>query len=431
MSWREALRDLVWPTSAPRPAKALADATVPASRDITLNWAWQDARVWTDGTTGGLIPLAGSVWRSYAEIYRTQVWVAVCVNKLAKGVAALPLKSYGTDPNGGRFRLRNAPLATLIARPHPDLPPTLWKQTIVGDLAVYGNAYLLKAGAKSASEIPQALAPLPPYGWRLDEHGDYVLKAPSGDEVTYPRWQLIHLRHWSPRSGGFGMSPLEPLRETLALQDAAQRLSRASYTNGARPSGVLTTDQTLSNETVNRLRENMRQLHGGVDNAYKLAIFEAGLQWQPLAFNLNDSAVVPQRQLAREEVAAAYDLPQSAIGILDHATYSNITEQNRMLGDTYKAWCALIEEGLMLGLADVPEFAGNFVEFDLNALTQATQATRYQAYQSALTAGWLTQNEVRKLENYPAVQQPDADTLHRPLNLTPAAATPAPAGGGA
>jgi hypothetical protein len=42
----------------------------------------------------------------------------------------------------------------------------------------------------------------------------------------------------------------------------------------------------------------------------------------------------------------------------------------------------------------------------------------------ALNAGWLTQNEVRELENLPRVADEDADRLHRPMNLTPVPATP-------
>jgi phage portal protein BeeE len=40
-----------------------------------------------------------------------------------------------------------------------------------------------------------------------------------------------------------GLAPLEPLRMTLAIEDAAQRLGVASFQNGARPSGVIRTDQ--------------------------------------------------------------------------------------------------------------------------------------------------------------------------------------------
>jgi hypothetical protein len=42
------------------------------------------------------------------------------------------------------------------------------------------------------------------------------------------------------------------------------------------------------------------------------------------------------------------------------------------------------------------------------------------AYQAGITGGWLTPNEVRRLENLPPItDQPEADQIHIPLNLGP------------
>jgi hypothetical protein len=40
------------------------------------------------------------------------------------------------------------------------------------------------------------------------------------------------------------------------------------------------------------------------------------------------------------------------------------------------------------------------------------------AYQAGITGGWLTPNEVRRLENLPPSDTPGADELHIPLNLS-------------
>ena len=45
-------------------------------------------------------------------------------------------------------------------------------------------------------------------------------------------------------------SPMEPVRRTLMIEDAAQRPAAASYDSGARPSVVLVTDQQLKPESA-------------------------------------------------------------------------------------------------------------------------------------------------------------------------------------
>src|SRR5690554_6984432 len=51
------------------------------------------------------------------------------------------------------------------------------------------------------------------------------------------------------------------------------------------------------------------------------------------------SDLIEARKLTREEVAAAYYIPPPLVGILDHATFSNIREQHKQLyQDTLGPW---------------------------------------------------------------------------------------------
>ena len=63
--------------------------------------------------------------------------------------------------------------------------------------------------------------------------------------------------------------------------------------------------------------------------------------------------MVETRRLTREECAAAYDVPPPVVGILDRATFSNITEQHIMLyQDTFGPWLTMIEETPQTQLID-------------------------------------------------------------------------------
>lgn len=397
-----------------------AAPVTPVSRDWTYNWPWQDEY----GGGGGSIGLPGGLSWSYARMYESQPWVFVAVNKLARDMGRLPLKLYHKDTDGKRTRVTTGDLADLLRRPHEGCWPGLFKEQIATDMLIYGTTIIVKTGKKN--QPPTGLYPVSPVGWSLNEDGSYRWQGgPEGKEKTYEPWQIIRLFHYAPGRRA-GVSPLEPLRMTLAIEYGAQRLGASTFENGNRPGGVLSTDRELSPEATTRLSAQVSAIHGGVKNAGKLAILTGGLKWQPMNWNLTESAAIEHRKLTREEVAAAFDIPPPMIGILDRATFSNIETQQRMFyTGTLGPWLTLIEEGLGEQLiAPVPAFAGHYAEFDLGEVMKGDLRGRSAAYSQALTSGWLTQNEVRELENREKHPDPDADMLHRPLNLSPAPEEP-------
>lgn len=387
----------------------------------TWNWAMPGIGPTAWGDRHGLN------W-SYAELYRRQLWVNAVVNKLARGIGRLPLKVYQRQANGDRERDTTSALARLLANPAPRVSPTQFKQAIITDLAVYGNALAIKVGPRG--QLPTQLLTVPPGNWTLAADGTYRWHAPDGQQREYQPWQVIHWYHYAPDNNGFGLSPMEPLRMTLAIEYGAQRLGVASFENGARPSGALQTDQDLKPETITRLKTEVTALHGGVDRAFKPAILTNGLKWQPLSWNLNESAVVDHRKLSREEVCAAYDVPPPLVGILDHATFSNIEEQHLMLYmDTLGPWLTLFEETLQTQLlAGLAGYQDSFAEFDLAEVLKGNIQARYDALNKAVGGPWMAANEARRVENLPRSSQREADLVRFPLNMSsdPSAAASAP-----
>lgn len=399
---------------------AKSAATISTS-DVTIDWN-------RDVTVAGF----PGYQTAYARMYAQQLWVWTVVNKLARGIGRLPLKVYKTKA-GKRERVTgDDPLYALLQAPAPRMAPTHFKQALVTDTAIYGNTMVLRV-ARNARVVPSQLIPVSAVGWAQREDGTWEWSDPATGKLRqYEPWQVMHFHHYTPgRPTDWAVSPLEPLRLTLAIEYAAQRLGVAAFQNGGRPSGVLTTDQDLNKEKIAKLRDSIQQIHGGVGNWFKTAILTNGLKWQTMSWNLNDSAVVEHRKLTREEVAAAYDVPPPMIGILDRATFSNIDTQSRMLyTDTLGPWLTMIEETLEGQLiAGNPALEGYSLEFDLNEVLKGDTTARFTAYTQAITAGWAKQNEVRGWENLEAVEDEDADRLHRPMNLTPfvARATTPPA----
>jgi len=370
------------------------------------------------------LPLVG-LNATFDYIYRTQVWVYVCVNKLARGIARLPIKAYSFDgTTGERQEERTAPVAKLLRQPYTRARSYHLFENCVSNLMIYGNATFVKFRGGNG-RTPVELWPLP---WSQTEvilGTDVPIEAyrwtgRTGQRLIFPADDVVHFMWFTPDPlQPFGVSPLEALGATLSLENAAQRYGISSFGNAARPASFIQSQRNLTRQQRRELREEIEQSYGGPENAFKVALLDNGLDWKPLAFSASEAQLVDNRKISRDEVCAAFDIPPPMIGILEHATYSNITQQHWMLYmDTLAPVLKNMEETLMAQLVDPePAWDGIFVEFDLDGVLRGNIEQRSQAYQRMLTAGVYTPNELRKLENEEPINDPAADAIYVPVNV--------------
>lgn len=400
-----------------------------SGRETWLKRSSQPFSAWQGGSG---VSLVGGATTSYARLFRTQPWVAIAVNKLARQIARLPLKTYVRDGED-RKRVRDHPVAELLERPWERGSPSDLKQALAFPTLLHGNGLLGKSRPR-AGLPPTSVVPL---DWRFmvphfDEgHPVMFWESTLGGSSYLAPADVVHTTWWAP-DGPVGVSPLEQLGVTIRLEDAAQRYSTSSFTNASRHSGALITppDVRLDREERKELRDEIQAIHGGVDNAFKMLLLTGGLDFKAFSQTAKEAELIEARKLNREEVAAVYDIPPPLIGILDHATYSNVAEMHRMLYMTVLGpWLNLIEETLQSQLIDAePAWRddGVFVEFDLAEVLKGDTAERVSALQVGIGTGLYTINEARKVENLPRIDHPDADQPLIPQNnLAPLGSEPA------
>lgn len=379
-----------------------------------------DALLYPLPTGFGSIELSDGTASSYYTIYRSQPWVYAATNKIARSVGRMPLKVYSGE-GVDRQRVTEGAAAALMRSPYPGVIPFRLKERCAKSIIVFGNSITIKTGMEHDSDTPTGLLPAPATGWTVGEGDVYVWTSPKGEKYPFERWQIIHARFWDCDDSEFGISALEPLRVTLALEDAARRYGVAAFKNGARPASILKTDKELNADATKALKENLIAIHGGVDKAFQVAVLTHGLTWEPYPVgNLDDAALVEHRKLTREEVAAVIDVPQPTIGILDESNFASVDMFHTMLyQDSVGPYAKLIEESFQADLFDVtPAFMGLRVEFDMHGLMRGSDSTQYRNYATALASGFMTPNEVRARENLPLSDQEDANKLRFPLAST-------------
>lgn len=373
----------------------------------------------------GSLTLADDFTADYAAIWRGHGSVRTVVDFLGRNVASLGLHLFRRLSDNDRERVNDHPLADLLRRPNPGTTAYRLMDGLVRDKAIYDRAYWLKL--KGPEGGPGWLVRLPPASvvpigrkwlWpdAFEVHGENGVRTFQADQVVY-------FHGYSPDGSG-GVSPVESLRRVLAEEYEAGRMREQTLRNGARTSGYLERPAPVAGQPAwsdvarDRFRQSWRaQYSGGGPEAGGTPILEDGMKFVPASHTARDLQYVEVRKLAREEVAAAYFIPPTMVGVMDSATFSNIKEQHKHLyQDTLGPWLTDIAQELMLQL--MPDFEGNkdlYLEFNLEEKMRGSFEEQAAQLQAATGGPWLTRNEARAMRNLPAIE--GGDELIVPLNV--------------
>ena len=368
----------------------------------------------------------GSERLEAAEIFRRQPQVRTVVGFLARNVAQLGLHAFKRVDDTDRERITDHPLADLLKRPLPGkrLTPYQLKYRIVADLAIYDTCFILKV---RPDDGPMGLLPVPvplvtPIEESWIEAPGYKLSI-GGREIRVDAGDMIHIHGYSPEDLTVGESPLMALRDVLLEEYEATKHRQGMWKNGARVSGVIERPQPKgsrdwSDEARTRFIREFRDLYSGSGaHAGGVPILEDGMTYKQAGLDPRAAQYIEARKLTREEVAAAYYIPPPLVGILDHATFSNIREQHKQLyQDTLGPWLTQIDEALENQL--LPEFSEDdlYLEFNLEAKMRGSFEEQAAAASTAAGAPWMTVNEIRGRNNLPSIE--GGDELVTPLNVT-------------
>jgi len=376
-------------------------------------------RTWPGGSA---ISLYDGNAQSYAHLYRTQPNVRKCVDFLARNIAQLGIHVFRRVSDTDRVRLATHPLANLLERPNPYVTRYRFFETLMQDLGIYLNAFWLRV---RFNDTLTGLLRLPPDTVAVE--GGLIprryLWTINGREQPFTPDQIVHFAGYDPFNPMGGLSPLETLRRVLAEEAAAYDYRRNFWLNAARMEGVIERpkDAPRWDEPLRaRFREQWQSSMAGAANSGKTGILEDGMTWKQASFSARDSELSITRKLSGEEVAAAYHIPLPFVGILDHATFSNIREQHKHLyQDCLGPWCVMIAEELERQLLPDFEDAGRvYLEFNIAEKLKGSFEEQAAAIRDLCGGPVMTRAEGRARLNLPSLDDPDAEKLITPLNVS-------------
>ncbi|MCX4025114.1 phage portal protein [Spartinivicinus marinus] len=323
-----------------------------------------------------------------------------CIRVLAESVGQLPL-NYFVQQGEKRVKATGNRLYHLL-KLSPNSYMTsqeLWELCIT-HLCLRGNFYAYKNTVKG--ELRELL-PLNPDNVEPKLLDDYTLvydvTFANGSRDILTADQVFHVKGFSV-DGIKGVSPISYARNAIGLGLATEKHGAKLFSNGARPGGILSTDQTLNDDVVKRVKQSWDDQYQGLDNAHKVAILEAGLKWVSVGMTSDDAQFLETRKYQRSEICGLFRVPPHMVGDLEKATFSNIEHQaQEFVVNALVPYLTRIEQRIQVSLIPEAKRASHFAKFNVNSLLRGDMKSRAEFYTKLQQTGSLSPNEIRALED--------------------------------
>lgn len=359
------------------------------------------------------------------EGYASNVYVFACIRLIAQACSGIPWLLYERNSKGELEELdENHQLLKRWKHPNPQEGFGAWFEKVVSFLLLSGNTYIERT-------LPRASDKLELYSLRPDRMkvvpGDFnnpILRyeyTANGIATPIDPELILHIKFFNPLDDFYGMSPIEAAARSIDQNNESRKWNVSLLQNSAQPSGILTTDQTLSDETRGILREQARELYGGSGNAGDIFVAEAGLKYQPTGLSPLDMSWLEGAKLSAREIAIAYNVAPELIGDNSSKTYSNYGEARKALyQETVLPLMDYLKDAFNNWL--VPLWGDNlYLDYDKDLIEalQEDQDRLYNRMFGAVDRGIITRNEARWMLGFEAVKTDGADKLYIPFSLTP------------
>ena len=312
--------------------------------------------------------------------------VLASVSLIADSIASMPVERvrYSKD------RIERLPTPSVFEQPNDHQTMYQFIHQACSLIAVHGVDFIY--APRGSAGLPVEMRNLPPrLVTMIYENEELIYKYGKArlttNEIKQVSWLTMPDR-LRP------LSPLEAQRNTIGMAIAMDRFLAQFYGEGATPSSVLETDQALSKDGAEVLRDTWEDSH------YKRrrpAVLTNGLKWRPITTSAADMQMLEHREAIVRDIARTYRVPLHLINGTggDTQTYQNVEQAGiNFVRYTLLPYMRRLEDALSQLLP-----YGERIRFNADEFQRADLGTRVRAQQVQIMAGTLTPNEARAMEN--------------------------------
>lgn len=387
-----------------RAPTAPATAGRPAPSNVT------DGRFWGDEVFHDLfLPTNAATADQAAKVSA----VYFCVSTIAEIGGSLPVQFRSPDGLVEDFELGDV----LAYAPNPVQTGAEFWSSMIFRAMLGGQAF-----AEPVVEADTVMLwPLHPDRLRVDwrERGFSAWYAPErGPERMFNASQLF----WFAGLSDGGIRPLTPWKMAKGSIDfalALETMGRQFFQNGAKISGIFSTEQSLSVDAIVRLKEGIARWRHG-----QTPVLEQGLKYEAVAAKNSDAQLVELIKQRTLEMARYWRIPRALIGEDSGPQGSHEQQMLDFVKFVIRPLARRIEQAVNVRLLTPDQRRRLWAKINLDGLLRGDSATQFRNAVLARTAGTHSVNELRTgWFGLTRINETWADDPRAPLNSNRAADT--------
>lgn len=353
--------------------------------------------------------------------------VYACIARIAGAIASLPVPLYERTDDG-RKKIDNAPLWWMLnEQPHPIWSAASMWEWVIGCNCLRGDAFIQIQ--RNSGGQPNGLLPLHPDTVTPENAGDhlvyYIQPRDGGNPYGLHQDDVLHI----PNLGFDGLRSPSVIRhaamQSIGIALAADDYSGKLYANGAMPKHAFFWEGKVEPDQIDLLQRTYAERYTGSSQVGKPMVLSKGVEMKEMSMTAVDAELLESRKFQVIDIARAFGVPPHMIGATEASTSWGTGIEQQTIGFvkyTIQPYLNRIEQELNRKLFRTARY---FVEFQLDGLMRGDYKSRNEGYRIAAgragEPGWMTINEIRRLENLPPIA--GGDELWKPDPKTPSKGT--------
>jgi HK97 family phage portal protein len=200
-----------------------------------------------------------------------------------------------------------------------------------------------------------------------------------------------------------GKGRVEALKENIGLGIALQAFAARFFGGGSQVAGIIEFPGNLAKEQAKALADGFDSRHGGYRKAHRTGVLSGGAKYTKVGSTPEESQMLESRNMAVVDIARMFQIPPHLLGVPGYNSHASVEQMTQdFVTYTLRPFVEKIEVGYSTLLP-----GGAYLKWNLDGLIRADFQTRMSAYSTANQTGWLSLNDIRRLEDFAPIDGGD------------------------
>ena len=329
--------------------------------------------------------------------------VFAAVRLISDSVSTLPVDAFY---RAGSERRALRPKPMWVDNPEPDrnVSRVDHYQMLLFSLLVHGESFTRKLFNQRGDIIALHIMDPRRMKVRRNDEGRIEYVVDNGKNVLTED-EVTHITDLRLPGALEGTSRISELAETLGIAKALEQYSAAFFGSGSSAAGVIEVPGEVTAEQAKAIQDSWERGHKGLRKAHRPGVLSGGAKFNSTTIAPNDSQLIEEQQFSVEQVARMFRIPIHMLQSTQQGamSYASVEESSRQFVTyTLLPIIAKIENAYSVLLP-----GDAFLKFNVDGLLRSNLQDRYTAYSQAIQGGWLSINDIHRLEDLDRVDGGD------------------------